>query len=109
MTEVIYYNTLMLVYTLKGKQYAENDSAASVCKLALWTHRTLADVPRETSATPVSICLQALLSNEVSEIGNTIRIAPLVVVPSNHLDHVPTQHHRRETIDNCRVCIATEV
>src|SRR6266699_6997244 len=55
------------------------------------------------------ISLQAFLCNEVSEVSDAARVAPLVVVPRDNLDHVTAKNHRREPVHNRRMRVAPEV
>src|SRR6266581_2700715 len=43
------------------------------------------------------------------EISNTAGVAPLVIVPSNDLDHVAADNHCRKSINDRGMRIATEV
>src|SRR5712692_7481037 len=53
--------------------------------------------------------LEPFASDEGCEIGDAAGVAPLVVVPGEDLDHRATYDHRRETIDDRRMRIASQI
>src|SRR5690242_11345655 len=71
--------------------------------------RTSTCLPRTSISRTVALFMLQPLTHEVRQVGDAAGIAPLVVVPGDDLDHVVSQHHRRETIDDRGVRVATEV
>src|SRR5689334_22536099 len=53
--------------------------------------------------------LHAFLCDEMGKVGDAAGIAPLVVVPGHDLDHVAAKDHRRETVNDSRVCVTTKI
>ena len=49
------------------------------------------------------------LGDEADQVGHPAAVAPLVVVPRDHLDHRPADHHRRCGVDDRRAGVAPEV
>lgn len=53
--------------------------------------------------------LLPLLRGQLGEVDHALRVAPLVVVPRDHLDHVVAHHHRQARVDRRRLVGAREV
>src|SRR5437764_7977718 len=55
------------------------------------------------------VSLKAFFREEMDEIGNAARVAPLVVIPGDNLDHVPANDHRRKAINDRGVGVTPEI
>src|SRR5438067_10656749 len=52
---------------------------------------------------------QTARAEERDQVGDPAAVAPLVVVPGHHLDHVTADRHRQRTVDDRRGRVALEV
>src|SRR5438128_12570086 len=93
--------------TLKSTRMSTRFPATSISRTVfLFIHVILTTCYIQVSQ---EVSLQAFFGNEIREVGDAAGIAPLVVVPGHDLDHVPAKHHRRETINDSRVCVTAKI
>src|SRR5204862_1763877 len=68
---------------------------------------------RRTAQSPLpggeGTALEPLLREERAQVAHAAGVAPLVVVPGDHLDHVAADDHRAQAVDDRAVGIALEV
>ncbi len=53
--------------------------------------------------------LEALLRHELDQVGATSRVAPLIIVPADNLDHIATNHVARIGIDDAGTRVTPKV
>jgi hypothetical protein len=51
----------------------------------------------------------ATVGHHLDEIGNSTRVAPLVVIPGDHLCKRPVHHHGALSVDDCRPRVTSEI
>ena len=51
----------------------------------------------------------ATVDHHLHEIGNATRVAPLVVIPGDHLCKGPVHHHGAPSVDDCRARVTAEI
>ena len=51
----------------------------------------------------------ATVDHHLHEIGNATRVAPLVVIPGDHLCKGPVHHHGALSVDDCRARVTAEI
>src|SRR5213076_1006977 len=60
-------------------------------------------------ATGYSLLVEAAIGHQRDQVGQAAGVAPLVVVPGDHLDQVVANDHRREAVDDRGARVALEV